>query len=135
MSSEGSATFALTVEGETREPHPIVRDEVYRITREALRNAFNHARAKHIEAEITYGEQLFRLRIRDDGEGIAAALLEKGRLGHYGLAGMRERAADIRAKLDIWSGAGTGTEIDLSIPGSIAYGEKCRPLPGEGRMK
>jgi signal transduction histidine kinase len=60
VSSEGSATFALTVEGETRELHPIVRDEVYRITREALHNAFNHALAKHIEAEITYGEQLFR---------------------------------------------------------------------------
>jgi signal transduction histidine kinase len=115
------------VEGETRELHPIVRDEVYRITREALRNAFSHARAQHIEAEITYGEQLFRLRIRDDGEGIAPAMLEKGRPGHYGLPGMRERAAEMGAKLDIWSGTGTGTEIDLSIAGSIAY--------GKGRMK
>jgi signal transduction histidine kinase len=127
LSSAGSATFALTVEGETRELHPIVRDEIYRITREALRNAFNHARAQHIEAEITYGEQLFRLRIRDDGEGIAPAMLEKGRPGHYGLPGIRERAAEMGAKLDIWSGTGTGTEIDLSIAGSIAY--------GKGRMK
>jgi signal transduction histidine kinase/ligand-binding sensor domain-containing protein len=124
LSSQGSATFELLVEGETKELHPIVRDEVYRISREALRNAFAHARAAHIEAEITYGVQLFRLRIRDDGEGIAPALLEKGRPGHYGLPGMRERAAEIGAKLDIWSGAGTGTEIDLSIAGSIAYGKK-----------
>ena len=131
MSSEGSATFALTVEGETRELHPIVRDEIYRITREALRNAFSHARANHIEAEITYGEQLFRLRIRDDGEGIAPAMLEKGRPGHYGLPGIRERAAEIGAKLEIWSGAGTGTEIDLSIASSIAYGKK----PGRIREK
>jgi len=110
LSSEGSATFDLLVEGETRELHPIVRDEVYRITREALRNAFSHARASHIEAEITYGEQLFRLRICDDGGGIAPAMLEEGRPGHYGLPGMRERAAGIGAKLDIWSGAETGTE-------------------------
>jgi signal transduction histidine kinase len=130
LSSQGSATFELLVEGETRELHPIVRDEVYRIAREALRNAFSHARANHIEAEITYGDQLFRLRIRDDGEGIAPALLEKGRPGHYGLPGMRERAAEIGAKLDIWSGAGTGTEVDLSIAGSIAYGKGH----GKGRV-
>jgi CheY-like chemotaxis protein len=79
---------------------------------------------RHIEAEITYAEHLFRLRIRDDGEGIAPAILEDGRPGHYGLPGMRERAAEIGAKLDIWSGAGTGTEIDLSIAGSIAYGKR-----------
>jgi len=124
LSSQGSATFELLVEGETRELHPIVRDEVYRITREALRNAFSHAGATHIEAEITYGEQVFRLRIRDDGAGIAPAMLEKGRPGHFGLPGMRERAAQIGAKMDIWSGTGTGTEVDLSIAGSIAYGKR-----------
>jgi ligand-binding sensor domain-containing protein/signal transduction histidine kinase len=121
LSSENSATFALLVEGETRELHPIVRGEVYRITREALRNAFIHARAHHIEAEIIYAENLFRFRLRDDGAGIAPAILEEGRQGHYGLSGMRERASEIGAKLDIWSGVETGTEIDLSIVGSIAY--------------
>jgi ligand-binding sensor domain-containing protein/signal transduction histidine kinase len=131
LSSANSPTFELLVEGETRELHPIVRDELYRITREALRNAFSHARAQHIEAEITYGQQLFRLRIRDDGKGIAPTILEDGRAGHYGLPGMRERAADIGAKLDIWSGAGTGTEIDLSIAGSIAYGKR----PGPSRLR
>jgi signal transduction histidine kinase/ligand-binding sensor domain-containing protein len=131
LSGEGSATFELLVEGETRELHPIVRDEVYRITREALRNAFSHARAKHIEAEITYGEQLLRVRIRDDGEGIAPAILEDGRPGHYGLPGMRERAAEIGAQLDIWSGVGAGTEIDLSVPGAIAYGKR----PGRSRLR
>jgi signal transduction histidine kinase/ligand-binding sensor domain-containing protein len=124
LSSEDSTTFGFLVEGHVQELHPIVRDEVYRITREALRNAFSHAQAHHIEAEIIYAENLFRLRIRDDGAGIAPAVLEDGRPGHYGLPGMRERAAEIGAKLDIWSGIGTGTEIDLSIPGSIAYGKR-----------
>jgi signal transduction histidine kinase len=106
LSSENSATFGFLVEGRVHELHPIVQDEVYRISREALRNAFSHARAHHIEAEIIYAERLFRLRIRDDGEGIAPAILEDGRPGHYGLPGMRERAAEIGAKLDIWSGVG-----------------------------
>jgi signal transduction histidine kinase len=124
LAGEDSATFGFLMEGHARELHPIVRDEVYRITREALRNAFSHARARHIETEIIYTESLFRLRIRDDGEGIAPAILKDGRPGHYGLPGMRERAAEIGAKLDIWSGVGAGTEIDLSIAGSIAYGKR-----------
>jgi CheY-like chemotaxis protein len=88
--------------------------------------SINHARARHIEAEITYGERLFRLRIRDDGEGIPPDILATGRSGHYGLNGMRERARQTGAKLDVWSSAGTGTEIELSIPASIAY----RKSPG-----
>jgi signal transduction histidine kinase/ligand-binding sensor domain-containing protein len=131
LSREDSATFGFLLEGQAQELHPIVRDEVYRITREALRNAFSHARARHIEAEIIYAENLFRLRIRDDGEGIAPAILEDGRPGHYGLPGMRERAAEIGAKLDIWSGVGTGTEVDLSIAGSIAYGKR----PARSRLR
>lgn len=93
----------------------------YRIRREALRNAFSHARAQHIEAELIYAERIFRLRIRDDGKGIEPATLEEGRAGHYGLPGMRERARQIGAEFAIWSRLGTGTEIELSIPGSIAY--------------
>ena len=125
LSGEDSATFGLVVEGQARELHPIVRDEFYRIAREALRNAFKHSRAKHIEAEITYAERLLRLRIRDDGEGIAPEILEDGRPGHYGLPGMRERAAEIGAKLDIWSGVGAGTEVDLSVSGSFAYSKRA----------
>jgi signal transduction histidine kinase len=121
LSTEESATFRLVVEGLRRELHPIIRDEIYRIAREALRNAFAHAGAEHIEAEITFGERLFQLRIRDDGEGIPPEVLEEGRSGHYGLAGMRERARQIGSKLTILSGPGVGTEIDLSLTASIAY--------------
>jgi signal transduction histidine kinase len=44
-----------------------------------------------------------------------------GRDGHWGLQGMRERAQHIGAQLEIWTEAGAGTEVDLSIPGTIAY--------------
>jgi ligand-binding sensor domain-containing protein/signal transduction histidine kinase len=123
LGTEDAVMFRLAVEGRPRELHPIIRDELYRIAREALRNAFNHGHARRIEVEITYAERLFRLRIRDDGRGIPLDVLNQGRPGHYGLNGMRERAEQIGAKFGIWSGAtGAGTEIELTLSGSIAYG-------------
>jgi len=122
MAVRGSARFEVRVQGSSRDVHPILRDEVYRIALEALRNAFQHAEAHAIEAEILYGDSL-RVRIRDDGKGIDPAILKEGRRsGHYGLPGMRERADRIGGKLDVWTGPGAGTEIQLGIPGSIAFG-------------
>jgi signal transduction histidine kinase len=112
----------VEVEGTPRDVHPILRDEIYRIAGEALRNAFRHAQARRIEVAIGYGERQFRLRVRDNGKGIGAEVLEKqGRSGHWGLAGMRERAELIGGHLEIWSRQDSGTEVDLRIPASIAY--------------
>jgi len=121
LAAQGSAAFEVKVQGSSRDVHPILRDDVYRIALEAMRNAFQHAEARAIEAEILYGDSL-RVRIRDNGKGIDAALMKEGRSGHYGLAGMRERAERIGGKLDVWTGASAGTEIQLSIPGTIAFG-------------
>jgi signal transduction histidine kinase len=121
-SGRASTTFRVSIEGMPRDLHPILRDDIYRIAREALRNAFRHAHANKIEAEITYGERVLRLRIRDDGKGIDPKLLDTGRDGHWGLPGMRERAQELGAQLDMWSQLGAGTEVELRIPGSIAYG-------------
>jgi signal transduction histidine kinase len=126
LSNDNDAAFNLMVEGPTRDLRPLVRDEIYRIFREALSNAFHHAHARHIEAEISYGDQAFRLRIRDDGKGIPDEILEQGRPGHYGLPGIRERAKQIGAELTIWSRLGTGTEIDLSLAGTTAYGTSAK---------
>jgi len=126
LSKEDAAEFSLVVEGEARDLHPIIRDELYRIAREALSNAFKHAHARHVEAEIEYGERVFRLRIRDDGEGIPTEILDQGRPGHYGLPGIRERARQVGSDLTIWSRAHSGTEIDLSLAASIAYGRPPR---------
>ena len=116
----GSAAFRMCVEGSPRDLHPIVRDEIHRISREALRNAFHHAHANHIEADVTYGARELRLRIRDDGKGIDRTHLNAGRARHWGLASMRERAVQIGAQLDVWSEVGAGTEVGLRIPGSVA---------------
>jgi ligand-binding sensor domain-containing protein/two-component sensor histidine kinase len=131
LSTEDSPEFRLVVEGSARDLRPVVRDELYRIAREALRNAFAHARARRIETEIAWGEQAFRLRIRDDGDGIPPEILEEGRPGHYGLPGIRERAGQIGGALNIWSRAKAGTEIEVTVAGSIAYAAPAgRPLLG-----
>ena len=120
-------TFSVAVEGETRDLHPIVRDEIYKIAAEALRNAFRHAHAGRVEVEIRYDDEQFRLRVRDDGKGIDPAVLaNQGLEGHYGLRGMPERAALIGGKLAVWSEAGAGTEVELRVPASIVYATSRR---------
>jgi signal transduction histidine kinase/ligand-binding sensor domain-containing protein len=117
----------VAVEGETRELHPILRDEIYKIAAEALRNAFRHAQAERVEVEIRYDTEQFRLRVRDDGKGIDAEVLaNQGREGHYGLRGMPERAALIGGKLAVWSEVGAGTEVELRLPARIAYATSGR---------
>jgi len=120
-----AAACSVEVEGTSQELHPILRDEVYQITVEALRNAFRHARARQIEVEIRYDARQLRVRVRDDGAGIDASVLQEGRAGHFGLKGMRERARAIGGQLKVWSEYGVGTEVDLSIPASVAYGSRA----------
>ena len=121
-----SAMFRMSVEGSPRDLHPIVRDDIHRIAREALRNAFRHAQADRIEAEVTYGPRELCLRIRDDGKGIDPQHLSGGRVRHWGLAGMRERAVQIGARLSVWSETGAGTEVELRISGAVAYSAPSR---------
>ena len=114
--------FDLVEEGEKQPLSPVAEIEVCRIAVEAMRNAYRHAQAQRIEAEIRYGQQIFRLRIRDDGRGIDSTVLkEGGSAGHWGLRGMRERAARIGGQLDFWSEVGAGTEVQLAVPVSVAY--------------
>jgi signal transduction histidine kinase/ligand-binding sensor domain-containing protein len=120
--SPKAARFSVVAEGRPRTLRLIPRDEIYRIAREALWNAFSHAQARLIEAEIVYNRSTLRLRVRDDGIGIHPKVLDRGgRAGHWGLRGMHERANRIGGHLDVWSRPGAGTEVELSIPASIAY--------------
>jgi signal transduction histidine kinase len=120
--SHQPATFSVAIEGETRDLHPIARDEIYKVAAEALRNAFRHAHASRIEVEIRYDRQQFRLRVRDDGRGIDPVVLSGQEVeGHFGLRGMRERATLIGGKVAVWSDAGAGTEVELSIPAGAVY--------------
>jgi signal transduction histidine kinase len=139
--NQGSApAVRVTVEGEARDLHPILRDESYRIAAEALRNAYRHAKARQIEVEIRYDKEQFRLRVRDDGKGIDPAFLSgEGIEGHFGLPGMRERAQVIGGKLAVWSEVDAGTEVELSIPAGAAYAQTpkrtwlSKLLPGKDK--
>ena len=119
--------FEVVVEGTPRNLHPILRDEVYRISAEALRNAFRHAQAHQIEVELRYDDRDFTVRIRDNGRGVNREVLRgDGHEGHYGLHGMRERAKLVGGELAIWSEVDSGTEVELSIPASRAYTKSPR---------
>ena len=116
------ALLHIDVQGTSRALHPIVRDEVFRIAGEALRNAVHHSGAKQIEVELRYDPGELRVRVRDDGKGIDPEVLRaQGREGHFGLGGMRERAKVAGGKLTVWSGLDAGTEVELSIPALHAY--------------
>ncbi len=121
--ASGSHTaFQILVEGPARRLHPLVQDEASRVGCEAITNAFLHAHSQAIKVEICYAPKELRLRIYDDGCGIDAEFLTSGgKSSHWGLRGMRERANKIRAHLDIRSRLNGGTEIELIVPGAVAY--------------
>ncbi len=122
--------FRVVVEGQKRPLHPQFRDEIYRIGREALINAFRHSRARHIEVEIRYHPSQFSVLVRDDGHGIDPKVLEEGRSDHWGLSGMRERAKKIGAHLRLASSPAAGTEVELSVPAQTVFlGRSKRRLP------
>jgi signal transduction histidine kinase len=119
---ESQTAFRVVVEGTVRRLHPLVRDEAYQIGREALINAFLHAHARNIEVETCYSPKELCIRIQDDGCGIdAAALASEAKSSHWGLRGMMERGNKICGHLNISSRVGVGTEVELRVPGSIAY--------------
>jgi signal transduction histidine kinase/ligand-binding sensor domain-containing protein len=115
-----SMEVSLQVSGQIQEMHPIVRDEIYRIGYEAIRNACVHSQATQLRVELSYAEDL-GLRIFDNGAGIDPDIVRRGKLGHFGLQSMRERAVRIMGKFSIESSAGSGTIITLTVPGGIIY--------------
>ena len=121
-----SPSFKVIVEGKERTLSLVLQDEIYKIAREMIRNAFKHAAASHIEVEIRYDHDQLRLRIRDDGKGIDHKILKPGgQTEHWGIQGIRERTQRIGAQLEFWSEAGAGTEVELTITAALAY-EKRR---------
>jgi len=120
-----SMAVTFSVVGDAREMHPIVRDEIYGIGYEAIRNACTHSGASRLEIELRYARD-FLLRVDDNGSGIDPAITDRGEDGHFGPQRMRERAARIGGKLTLGSSSSSGTEIKLVVPGRIIF----RKMPG-----
>lgn len=111
----------IVVQGRRRGLHPLIRREAYRIGREALLNALRHSAASRVEVELEYAPRRLRIAIRDNGKGITPELFHSGRGGHRGLSEMKDVADQIGAKLSLMSRVAAGTEIELLIPGHIAF--------------
>jgi len=130
-----SISVALTVIGDARDLHPIVRDEIARIAEEAIRNSCLHSKASQLSMELRYGRDLI-LRFNDNGVGIDPDVMDAGRPGHFGIQGMRERSARIRARITITSTLNSGTQITLSVPGDVVYRlEKKSPFSSLQALK
>jgi len=121
FATQENLDFRVIAEGAPRPLHPVIRDEIYRIGREALINAFRHSRASTIEVELEYASDEFRVLVRDNGIGINPEVLRAGRDGHWGLSGMRERAKKIGARVRVLSSTTAGTEVELSVPSHTAF--------------
>lgn len=127
--NQDNVAFRVVVQGTPKVLHPMIRDEIYRIGHEALTNAFRHSSAESIEAELEYGAEGLRLVVRDNGSGFDPQVLQKKSESHWGLTGMRERAKRIGATFRVLSREGAGTEVDLWVPGHIAFQSPARDGP------
>jgi len=114
-------TFRILRGGQPRELYPAIRQEVYRIGREALRNAFRHSEAHHVEVEVEYAPARLRIVVRDNGKGIEPGIFGAPHGSCDGLSRMQNLAEQMGAKLRLFSGVGAGTEVELSLPAEIAF--------------
>jgi signal transduction histidine kinase len=122
----GGPSFHVAVDGSARPLHPIIGEEVYGVCREALANAFRHARARAVAVEVEYAPRALRVVVRDDGCGMGSQ--RAARASGSGLRRMQSRAEAIGARVRVRSRPAAGTEVTLSVPGAIAYA-----APGAGR--
>ena len=127
------ADFRVIVEGAPRSLRPVLCDEFYLIGYEALSNALSHSRASDIEVEVQYAPEYLMVLVRDNGLGIDPNILFSKRAGHYGLSAMKERTERIGGRLRVFSRVGAGTEVQLTVPGKIAY-ELLPHDPSSGRF-
>ena len=125
--AHAAAVCRIAVQGSPRPMHPLIRDEIYRIGREALVNALRHSGASEIELEVDYQASHVSVTVRDDGHGIDEQVLRVGRTDHWGLLGMQERAESIGARLRVWTRRDKGTEVELTVPDVVAFTSKRAP--------
>jgi signal transduction histidine kinase len=111
----------VVVEGRERPLNALAGNDVLQVGRQAITNAFRHSHAREIHVLLSYGQQQLQIRVQDNGCGMTDEKLNARRAGHYGIAGMRERAERIGGSISIRSLVGEGTEVNLSVPAHLVY--------------
>jgi signal transduction histidine kinase len=114
LTESGGVGHALVVEGRPRPLPAAVSSELGRIAQEAVTNACKHANARHIDVRLCYEEGGVLLSVRDDGCGFEPAEAPGAAAGHFGLTGMRERAARL-GQLEVRSAPGKGTQVTVKV--------------------
>ena len=118
--------YLVRVEGASSALQPPVLEEVFLIGQEAILNACRHAQASSIEVRVAYQPGHLALGVIDDGLGIDPPILRAGKLNHWGLIGMRERAKRIGATLTLTSTPNEGARVFLTVPADVAYPERSK---------
>jgi ligand-binding sensor domain-containing protein/signal transduction histidine kinase len=126
LRTESGTEIRILVEGHERPLNPVTGNDVLQIGRQAIANAFQHAGGGKIRVLLSYGKRDLRISVHDNGSGIDEDTIARGRPGHHGIRGMRERAERIGATLSIKSSAGQGTEVELIVPADLVYQTETR---------
>jgi ligand-binding sensor domain-containing protein/signal transduction histidine kinase len=116
----------VIVEGRERPLNALAGNDVLQVGRQAITNALQHAHARRIHVLLSYGEQQLWIRVQDNGCGMSEEALNLQRPGHYGMAGMQERAERLGGSISITSRIGEGTEVNLSVPARLLYQDGLR---------
>jgi signal transduction histidine kinase len=126
LTREAGTKIDVIVEGRERPLNAVTGNDVLQIGRQAIANALQHSHAKKIHVLLSYGDRLLQLRVQDNGCGISGETLNLGRPGHYGIAGMKERAERLGGSISIGSRVGKGTEVTLTVPAHPLYQDDAR---------
>jgi signal transduction histidine kinase len=123
LSVDTRTCFGAAKKGRVRAVGAAAWDEILGIAREAVVNAFKHSHARHIEAIVTYRSSGLTVQVRDDGLGMSGQKSGEASSDRLGLRGIRERAQQLCARLEIDTRENEGTTITLIVPSSVAYQE------------
>jgi ligand-binding sensor domain-containing protein/signal transduction histidine kinase len=121
FSGRAGAPVDVVVEGRERPLNAMAGNDVMQVARQAIANALQHANARKIHVLLSYGERFLQIQVQDNGCGIDEEALNSPRPGHYGMAGMKERAERLGGSLSIRSVPHEGTEVNLSVPVHVVY--------------
>lgn len=122
VKQQGQMEFLLAISGHQREFHQQAWNDIYAICREAVTNAARHSGGSLVRIDVCFSHDL-EITVGDDGRGISKEFIAHGRAEHFGLQGMRERAADLGGALIITSCGTGGATVKLTVPGSLIYAD------------